>query len=308
MLAASTLLLAGAATALAPAASASDGSVPPEVAAYATDPDGLVARLADLFGPTADGRGIDFDETTTVGQLNRAFVFTDAFLAGESTQTPIELVNEWTAPISLAEQPVGLAVIWINQTTIDPELADFTADAAVATALADVPADAALVHDADRQAWFALTGSELVALVPGSSGVAESTTLGRYQQRIVDAAADARAPAEPGAPSLAVLVIVVSLVVIVGVLVWPLGREWMRRRRSAASIDPAPEPEPEPDPDPEPDPEPEPEPEPAPAAKAPRKRPAAKARPEPEPAAETPAAKPPRKRPAPRPKAPQPGA
>ena len=52
------------------------GSVPSEVARFAAEPDGLLAQLDDLFGVTTSGQGIEFDDTTKVGQLNRAWIFT----------------------------------------------------------------------------------------------------------------------------------------------------------------------------------------------------------------------------------------
>ncbi|HOY83184.1 MAG TPA: hypothetical protein PLB92_13705, partial [Rhodoglobus sp.] len=58
LLAAFALALVGA-----PAATASQGSVPAEVSAYAADPNGLVSRLDDLFGIGSGGAGIDFNET-----------------------------------------------------------------------------------------------------------------------------------------------------------------------------------------------------------------------------------------------------
>ena len=61
LLAAFALALVGA-----PAATASQGSVPAEVSAYAADPNGLVSRLDDLFGIGSGGAGIDFNETTAV--------------------------------------------------------------------------------------------------------------------------------------------------------------------------------------------------------------------------------------------------
>ncbi len=220
------------------AAQASVGSVPPEVAAYATDPKGLLARLDELFGLDATGGGIAFDETAKAGQLNRAFAFTDAYLNGETTETPIQLVNEWTAPITIADEPVGLALIWINQTTIDPELADFTADPTLATALAEVPADVTLVHDADRSAWFTLVETELTPLVPGSSGVTAPISLEDYQQRLLDASA--QAPTQEPASSvttLSIVVIVASLLVIAAVLLVPVVRQ--RRRAATAPVEDA---------------------------------------------------------------------
>ncbi len=289
---AGSLLALGIAIAGGPAAAASQGSVPADVVAYAEDPDGLLARLDDLFGVDAGGDGIEFDETAAVGQLNRVFVFTPAFLAGEPTETPVERANEWTAPIELREEPLGLATIWINQSTVDPELADFVGDPEVAIALADVPADAYLVRDSPHDAWFTLVGEDLTPLVPGSTGLDDPTTLAAYQGRLADEQAAVEPAQRSQVPALAVTVIVVSALIVVAVIVLPLVRARAHGRRARASGESEPEaevetetetetetePEPEPEPDPEPEatplPEPTPEPEletpPAPAKK-PRK-------------------------------------
>ena len=55
--------------------------MPSEVSRYATDPDGLIARLDDLFGVTVSGQGLEFDDTTEAGAINRAWVFTAGVLA-----------------------------------------------------------------------------------------------------------------------------------------------------------------------------------------------------------------------------------
>ncbi|HWR85329.1 MAG TPA: hypothetical protein VN200_04980, partial [Rhodoglobus sp.] len=157
-------VLAGAAlaaTGVAAPAAASLGSVPAQITAYVGDPAGLRAGLDEYFGTDADGDGIAFDDTTKAGQLNRVWVFTAGFAAGDDSVPVVELTNEWTAPVTVAEQPVGLATIWIDPATESPDLADFGADPALAERLSAVPDDAALVRDAERGAWFALAGDVL---------------------------------------------------------------------------------------------------------------------------------------------------
>src|SRR5690606_25318578 len=170
-LAAAPVLVASSA---ASAASASVGSVPPEVRAYVTG-GGLIERLDDIYGENASGEGIDFDETTTPGPISRVFLWTDERLAGDVEGKPARMANEWAVPVSVAEQPVGVAVVWINLDTEQPELAEFTSDADAASALAEVPDDAQLVRDAATGAWFALAEEVATPLVAGSSGVTEPT-------------------------------------------------------------------------------------------------------------------------------------
>jgi hypothetical protein len=207
----------------APSAIASEGSVPSEVTRYATAPDGLVAQLDDLFGVGGDGKGIDFDDTTKVGQLNRVFVFTAAFAAGEATDTPVELSNEWTAPITIADKPVALSTIWINPDSVMPELADFYQDPDLAAALADVPADAYLVRDVPRGAWFTLLGDTLTPVLAGESGVEGETSLDDYQPTVAGGVADPGSPANTGA-ILSVAIIAAAAIAVIIVLLIPLLR------------------------------------------------------------------------------------
>lgn len=176
-------LLAVTACLLAPAAPAlaAEGSVPSEVTRYATEPDGLLARLDDLFGVTTSGQGIDFGEAAEAGVITRAWVFTAGYRSGDDPETAVELTNLWTVPILVDDMPLGLATVWINPGTDAPDLADFVVSRGIAQALSDVPENARLVRDEPRGAWFALVAGKLVALVPGSSGVVGSTTLADYQ-------------------------------------------------------------------------------------------------------------------------------
>jgi hypothetical protein len=160
---------------------AAQGSVPSEVSRYATDPDGLLARLDDLFGVTTSGQGVEFGDTTEAGVITRAWVFTAGYLSGDDPETAVELANLWSAPILIDGKPVGLATIWINPATDAPDLADFVLGTTEATSLSEVPDDAQLVWDEGRGAWFGLVAGKLVALVPGTSGVVGSTTLVDYQ-------------------------------------------------------------------------------------------------------------------------------
>ncbi|PZQ89560.1 MAG: hypothetical protein DI534_07060 [Leifsonia xyli] len=174
------LLLAAVIVALPAAASASVGSVPPEVTAYATG-GALVERLDAVYGVNAEGAGIAFDETTTTGTISRVFRWTDERLAGDTSGKPTRMANEWALPVSVAEKPVGVAIIWINLDTEQPELAEFEPDAAAATALAAVPADAQLVRDLGSDAWFALAGDTLTPLVAGTSGLTGPVPVADYR-------------------------------------------------------------------------------------------------------------------------------
>lgn len=212
--------------------------MPAEVAAYASAPDGLTARLDDLFGGPG---GIEFDDTTKTGQINRVFVFTEEFIAGLGTETPVELANEWTVPVTVADEPVGLATIWINPASAQPELADFVVDDELTTVLSDVPADAFLVRDNPRAAWFTLVDGKLTALVSGTSGITGPTPLGVYQGLMINRST--QAPAEPaGSDATAfapALLIALAALVIVAILLLPQLISRLRQPSTAASTEPS---------------------------------------------------------------------
>ena len=210
------------------AASASLGSVPTQVAAYVAD-GGMVARLADVFGKNAAGAGIDFDATTKAGPITRVYEWTTARLSSQKTDHPVQLTNNWVVPITIADKPVGLATLWINPQTVAPELADFTATPALATAMAAVPPTSALVRDTTTHAWLALEGDTVTPLVAGSSGLSKPTRVDTL--RLSGATAPAVAPSGANAGLwLAIGAVGVIVVVIVIALLVP------RRRRPAASV------------------------------------------------------------------------
>ncbi len=162
------------------AASASEGSVPPEVTAYVTG-GGLVERLDAVYGLDADGEGIEFDDTTAPGPISRVYRWTDDRLAGDTEATATRMANEWAVPVTVAEEPVGVAIIWINLDTERPELAEFEPDPAAAVALAEVPAAARLVRDLGSSAWLALADDTLTPLVAGTSGLTAPVPLADYE-------------------------------------------------------------------------------------------------------------------------------
>jgi len=219
-------VIAASALVVAPSAAASEGSVPAEVSAYATDPDGLVSRLEEFVGVGADGKGIDFDETTETGQVNRAFVFTADWLAGTATDTPVELANQWTVPVSIHEKPVGLAIIWINPDTVRPELSEFIQEIDLAAALADVPAETYLVRDESHEAWFTLVGTTLTPVAAEGSAI----SLARYQDELAGTPVEEPEEGLNLGTVLSVGMIALVAVVVVAILLIPMLR---RRRREA---------------------------------------------------------------------------
>ena len=162
--------------------------VPEQVGEYFAT--GLVPRLIDLYGPDA-GSITD----TKVGQISRVHEWTAPFLAGTSTKIPTQLTNSWVAPVLLKDQPLGLAIVWINPATDLPELADFTAGSRIVSALAALSADEVLVRDKAHAAWFAVKNSVLTPLVTGTSGVRTPTQVLDYQGSLSRSEASAPATA-----------------------------------------------------------------------------------------------------------------
>lgn len=211
--------------ALAPAGLAhAEGSVPSEVRAYVAD-GSLVRQLNDVYGVGAAGDGIDFDDTTTTGAIERVHAWSAALRDGEETEHLVDILNEWVVPVSIAEEPVGLATIWINPDTVRPELASFVADPELATALSAVPDGASLVHDAESSAWLALAPDGiLTALVPGSTGLSTPVPI----DDVAILPATEPAPESTGDPGtgvgLALAVLLVLFAIIVVALVVPVVR------------------------------------------------------------------------------------
>lgn len=217
--------------AVAPAFAAhAEGSVPSEVATYVAD-GSLVRQLDDVYGVGASGDGIDFDPATTkTGTIERVAQWSAALLAGEDTDHPVDLLNEWIVPITIADAPVGVATVWINPASVAPDLASFTAGEELATALSAVPDGATLVRDDASTAWLALADDGTVTpLVPGSTGL--STPVPLDDIAIIPPSAAAGEPGDATAGvGLAVTVVLVLFAIIVVALVIPV----VRGRRLAA--------------------------------------------------------------------------
>lgn len=219
----------------------SEPTVPEPVATYFSS--GLLPRLVDLYGPGKQaGSGIDFGPTPKVGDIHRVFAWTAAFLAGKRTGMPTELTNNWVAPVAVTGRQVGLATIWINPSTDNPELASFDLGPRLVAALAAAPRGDVLLRDDIHSAWFATDGTTLVPLVSGTSGIAMTTTIDAYQRSLPRLAP----PAPPASPAtnhgLALAgIVLVGVVVLLAVFVLLPGRR-KRLRGADVSADAAPEP------------------------------------------------------------------
>ena len=226
------LLAAAAFFGSATAASALDEPrVPENVGQYFSS--GLVPRLANLFGAKA-GAEVVFDSSAKVGAIHRVLVFTTAYLSGAKTAEPTQITNSWVAPISAADGTVaGVATVWINPASSQPELADFSTGAALATALATAPPGTLLIRDDSRSAWFATDGKTLTSLISGSSGIATTTTPDAYQRQFTLTSPASVESAPNGGLLIAVLVLGVVVVLLAVFVLLP-----DRRRR--ASVDAAP--------------------------------------------------------------------
>ncbi len=184
---------------------AAEPQLPEEVDTYFSAE--LIPRLADLYPESPDGsNGIDFDEETTViGDITRVMVWTEDFRVGEKTDHAVELSNTWVAPISRVDaeaaadekkesddeggevvaEPLGVASVWISPYTKFPELASFVPSDALGPALEAAPEGSMLVHDAEHDAWFALSGDQLTPLAQGPSAVSgQAMSLADAQQSL----------------------------------------------------------------------------------------------------------------------------
>lgn len=218
------LLLAGGLVAAPVAASVAADEVPDRVAGYVAD--GLIDRLRELYG-VKDGRGIDFDDTTELGEVQRVSVFTEAFLANTASTPIATIANEWVVPVSVAEETIGLAVVWINPSLDRVELAEFL-DADLADAVAELDEGSVVVRDPPRGAWLALSGETLRVLEAGTTGLSGELNAADYPVHTTPPPAGEERPAVDGGPTA--MLAVIGLVVVLALLVlWPL----RRRPRSA---------------------------------------------------------------------------
>lgn len=209
------------------AAALDEPRVPENVGQYFAT--GLMPRLVDLFGAKA-GAQVVFDSTAKVGAIHRVLSWTSVYLSGAKTDAPTQITNSWVAPISAADGTIaGVATVWINPASDQPELADFSSGSALATALATAPTGTVLIRDDPHSAWFATDGATLTPLVTGSSGVVAVTTPDAYQRQITLASPASVESAPNRGLLIAVLVLVVVVVVLAVFVLLP-----DRRRRAAA--------------------------------------------------------------------------
>lgn len=188
----------------------------------------LIPRLIDLYG-SGNGvtEGIDFDETTTVGAVSRVYEWSPDFLAGKEVNDPARMTNQWVATVSLRDKILGLATVWINPSSSQPELASFDS-ATVALRVSGNPRGATLIRDSGRGAWFSLSDQSLVTLVPGTSGMTGTTTLTTFQQSFTTAG-NSHPVQPPGVAGAALILGIVVLVLAIFVLL-PV------RKRSTGSL------------------------------------------------------------------------
>ena len=207
--------------------------VPENVGQYFAS--GLVPRLVDLFGAKA-GSGVVFDSRTKVGGIHRVLSWTTAFLSGAKTNEPTRLTNTWVASVTAADGTIaGVATVWINPATDQPELADFSSGPALAAALGTAPTGTLIIRDDSRSAWFATDGSILTPLVSGSSGVSAATTPADYQRQFTLAAPLTAKPEPNHGLLIAVFVLGIVVVLLAVFVLLPVGRRRVRARVALVS-------------------------------------------------------------------------
>jgi hypothetical protein len=216
-------------------------AVPEPVAVYVAS--GLLPRVEALYGPGKGATsGIAFDASTATGDVHRIFTWTRAYLDGRSGGSSVQLSNQWTVPVSVKKQAVGLATVWINPASDAPELADFDLGPALATALATAPKGYVLLHDTNDSAWFATDGVRLVPLVSGGSGLATATTIASYQARIPHSAPVVAAPTGNQGFLISAVVLAVVIALLAVFVLLPIRRR--ARDADAAELEPEPASEP----------------------------------------------------------------
>lgn len=218
-------------------ASASTGSIPPDVSAFAADDDGLLLELEEFFGVNQRGTGLDFSDGIELGEIDRVFLWSKDFHSGVATDTPVQYVNRWKVPLMIGDEPVGVALIGFDPATVEPEMIDFIRSPGTALALDHVDNDATLIHEPETGAWFSLVDGVITPLVRGSSDVAGEISLTAYQPivstRLVEVVEETPQP-DQGSVQSVVLIVTTVLVVLLALLVpTVLGKRRERRERRA---------------------------------------------------------------------------
>lgn len=223
------------------AGTASVGSIPPDIVEFAESDEGLLTELEEYFGVDARGDGLDFSEGLELGEIDRIFLWSDAFRAGEATDTPVQYVNRGKIPILIGEEPVGVAMIGIDPATVEPEMIDFIHSAGTALALDEVDADATLVLEPETAAWFSLNDGVITPLVRGTSGVEADTTLSEYQTLLTGRELEIVEPdpqPDRGSVQSVVLISAAVLLLLLALLIPTImGQVRERRERRAADVD-----------------------------------------------------------------------
>ncbi|MEW1834277.1 hypothetical protein [Microbacterium sp. NPDC079995] len=134
----------------APAASAAQGDMPPDVTA-AFSMDTAVALGSD----EASGLGLLAD-AASFGTVHRVHAWSSSLIAGEAGD-PVSAMDEWVAPVlSESGEAVGVYRVWRETPDSDATFAGVDGDAATAAALAEVAAGTTVIQDPTIAAWYTL--------------------------------------------------------------------------------------------------------------------------------------------------------
>ena len=213
-------------------AAATDGSIPRVVSDYiASD---LAAALTEYYGPDANGGGTLFEDPTTYSSTSRVWAWTPGFEAGIEDEPTERRLNEWVTVVSVREVVVGVATVSIDPVTDAPQLAGFLASPELAAAISAVPATSRLLRDVEREAWLAVEGESVSAVVVGRSGLTAPATVASYRARV--------AVAQPGVqPAVAEPVSIDGLIVVGAAFVLVVVALALWRRRTSAQVAPDPD-------------------------------------------------------------------
>lgn len=163
-------------------ASATDGSIPKVVSDYInTD---LADALNEYYGPGTDGDGTLFEDSTAYSATSRVWEWTPDFEAGIASDTPDRRLNEWVTVVSVREVVLGVATVAIDPQTDAPQLVSYLASPELAAAITGVPATSRLLRDVGREAWLAVEGETVSAVVVGRSGLTEPASVASYRARV----------------------------------------------------------------------------------------------------------------------------
>ncbi len=161
-------------------------------------PDDVVAWFDEEAAAEA-ATAFDGDAPATVGEPRPLHLWSEDFLDGEPTDTPVVATEEWVAPYAVDGTPAGTVVAWREDGVVTFASADDHAELAAALT-EEAPAGALIVEEPMLAAHFALDDGTVTTLLTGFYVGPPTAPLDTVQAALAEQVEDlvAAAVPEPG--------------------------------------------------------------------------------------------------------------